>query len=119
MAELTRQGREKIQRFIEEEIAEDIQQFWRGNLLDSQQSLAQDIQIYSDSQVFQVGSKNEVLKFLEWGTEPHIIEPVEAEALRWYNEQGNPVFAKRVEHPGTKPYGHMRSAIDRKRVELQ
>lgn len=118
MAELTRQGQQKINRFLEEQVAPDIQRFWRGNLLDSQQSLAQDINIYSDSQVVQVGSKNPILKYLEWGTEPHVITPDEAEALRWTTDGGEAVFATRVEHPGTKPYGHMRAAVDRERVEL-
>ncbi len=118
MAELTRQGREKIQGFIHDNIAVDIQRYWRGNLTDSQQTLAQDIQIYEETGAVLVGSTNPVLKYLEWGTKPHIITPDEADALRWFNDQGEPVFAMRVQHPGFEPYAHMRTAIDRKRTEL-
>jgi len=118
MANITREGKKKINDFVENNIATDIQRYWRGNLLDSQQSLAQDIKIYRENNGVVVGSPNPILKYLEWGTEPHIIEPDEAEALRWFNQNGDPVFAKRVEHPGTKPYGHLRAAIGRKRTEL-
>lgn len=119
MAEVLRSGRKKIQDFVEQEIAEDVQRFWRGNLTEDQQTLAQDIQIYTENGLVQVGSKNEVLKFLEYGTSPHIIEPDTAEALRWFNDEGEPVFAKRVQHPGTEPYAHMRTALDRKQVETR
>ena len=111
MANLTKQGRKKIQSFIEDEIAPEIRDQWRGNLLDSQQSLAQDIQIFSDGDIVQVGSKNEILKYLEWGVRPHVITPKNAEALRWFNDSGEPVFAQKVEHPGFEPYAHMRSAL--------
>lgn len=116
---MTRQGREKIREFVETEIATDVQRYWRGNLTDSQQALAQDINIYPETDSIQVGSRNPVLKWLEWGTAPHIITPDEAQSLRWTNENGEPVFATRVEHPGTEPYSHMRNALDRKRVELR
>jgi hypothetical protein len=115
LADLTKQGREKIQGFVEEEVAPSIRDKWRGNLLDSQQSLAQDIQIFTDSSTVQVGSKNEVLKFLEWGVRPHVIEPKDAMALRWFNDEGEAVFAKKVQHPGFEPYAHMRSAISETR----
>jgi len=118
MANLTDSGKKKLEDF-ERELAKDIQRYWKGNLLDSQQSLAQDIQIFNADEGIRVGSRNEILKFLEWGTRPHVITPDEAQALRWFNDNGEAVFAQKVFHPGTKPYGHMRSAIDRKRVELR
>lgn len=113
MAKLTETGKQKVNKFIKDEIAPELAQKWKGNLEDSQQSLAQDIQIFdSDDAAAIVGTQNEVLKFLEWGTEPHVITPNEAEALRWFNDNGNPVFAMRVEHPGFEPYGHLRTGID-------
>ena len=54
--------------------------------------------------------------FVEYGTRPHEITPRAAKALRWAASpggrrlSGSPrkgaavVFAKRVHHPGTKPY---------------
>lgn len=57
--------------------------------------------------------------FLEFGTRPHEITPNAAKALRWAASPsgarltGTPrvgaavVFAKRVHHPGTKPYPFM------------
>lgn len=112
-ARLTTEGREKVDRFLKKEIAPELQQKWRGNLEESQQSLAEDIQIFdSDEAAAVVGTQNEVLKWLEWGTEPHVITPNEAEALQWFNDNGNPVFAVRVEHPGFEPYAHLRTAMD-------
>lgn len=119
LAKLTRQGRKKIDRFIEDEVAPTIREKWRGNLTDSQQSLAQDIQIFSDSETIQVGSTNEILKFLEWGVDPHIIEPDQADVLAWTNDQGETVFATRVEHPGFEAFGHMRAAVDETRTRFK
>lgn len=120
MAELTRQGRETINDWIENQLAPSIQEKWKGNLLDSQQSLTQDIKTFTDNDSVVVGSTNEVLKFLEWGTAPHTIEPDTADSLSWIDEAtGNRVFAKKVEHPGTKPYAHLRSAIAKTRIEIQ
>lgn len=116
MAKVTRAGRKKLDE-LEKELAEDIQRYWKGNLLNSQQSLAGDIKIFEDEEGTVIGSTNPILKYLEWGTEPHVITPDEAEALRWFNDAGDAVFAKRVQHPGTKPYGHLRSAIDRVRFQ--
>jgi len=119
MANLTRQGREKINNFIEEEVATELRDEWRGNLLDTQQSLAQDIQVFRDGSIIQVGSKNEILKYLEWGVRPHVITPTNAEALRWFNDSGEPVFAQKVKHPGFEPYAHMRSALSNIRRKFE
>jgi len=40
------------------------------------------------------------LLYWEYGTRPHAITPVNAKALR-FTAQGGPVFARRVNHPGT------------------
>lgn len=118
MAELTRQGRKKINNYMEEEVAPTIRDNWIGNLTESQQTLADDIQVFSDSESVQVGSRNEILKFLEWGVRPHIIEPDTADALAWENDEGETVFATKVHHPGFEPYSHMRSAVDEARVRF-
>lgn len=46
-------------------------------------------------------------KWLEWGTRPHTITAREGGALAIGGG-----FYKSVEHPGTKPYPHMRPALD-------
>lgn len=40
--------------------------------------------------------------YVRSGTRPHVIRPVRAKALRFF-VGGRPVFARRVNHPGTKP----------------
>lgn len=119
MANLTRQGRKKIDQFIEQEVAPTIKDQWINNLTQSQQTLAGDIQVFSDSESVQVGSRNEILKFLEWGVDPHVIRPKKADALVWTNDAGEKVFATKVDHPGFEAFGHMRSAVDEARVRFK
>lgn len=49
---------------------------------------------------------------MEYGTKPHVIEPKDKLALHWY-QGGAGVFAKRVNHPGTKPYAFVRLTAQR------
>jgi hypothetical protein len=53
-------------------------------------------------------------RFIIGGTRPHVIEPRNAKALRWiaHSGHGGPVFAKRVQHPGTKPDDFPARAIE-------
>lgn len=46
---------------------------------------------------------------IEYGTKPHIIEPKNANALH-FTTDGQDVFTKKVNHPGTKPNPVMRNA---------
>lgn len=46
---------------------------------------------------------------IEYGTNAHIIEPVDKKALA-FQKNGKTVFAKKVNHPGTKPNPVMRMA---------
>lgn len=48
----------------------------------------------------------------EEGTDPHVIFPKRAKALRWM-VGGKAVFARRVNHPGTKPRLYMKGSMDR------
>lgn len=50
-------------------------------------------------------------KYVESGTRPHRIEPRQALALHW-SDRGRDMFAKGVNHPGTKPNPFVRQAID-------
>ena len=49
--------------------------------------------------------------FVEFGTRPHIIRPVRAQALR-FEVGGEIVFAKLVRHPGTRPQPFMRETAE-------
>lgn len=50
--------------------------------------------------------------FVEEGTRPHPIERRKASALAWQGPDGM-VFAKRVNHPGTKPQPFMKLAAEK------
>ena len=46
---------------------------------------------------------------IEYGTKPHVIQPKTANALH-FKSDGQDVFTKKVNHPGTKPNPVMRNA---------
>lgn len=50
-------------------------------------------------------------KFVEDGTVPHKIEPRQASALHWTTNGGD-VFARYVNHPGTKANPFVKQAVD-------
>lgn len=63
-----------------------------------------------------------LLEILEFGSRPHVIRPVggfglsgKAKALHFFTRSGTEVFTKVVHHPGTRPYGMVRTT----RVKLQ
>lgn len=58
-----------------------------------------------------VGSNVEYADDVEFGTSPHVITSDDAEALRFPGEDGEPVFAMRVEHPGTPAQPFLRPAL--------
>jgi|APHM01.1.fsa_nt_gi phage protein, HK97 gp10 family len=57
-----------------------------------------------------VGSNVEYAPDVEFGTGPHVIEPDEAEALR-FEVDGEEIFTARVEHPGTEAQPFLRPAL--------
>jgi len=57
-----------------------------------------------------VGFSAEYAKPVEFGSEPHIITPTDADALHFFVD-GKEVFTKRVEHPGTPAQPFLRPAI--------
>ncbi len=59
-----------------------------------------------------VGSNVSYAPMIEFGTEPHVIEPDTAEALNWEDEEGEH-FAKKVNHPGIESRSFLRPAIDK------
>ena len=50
--------------------------------------------------------------FVRSGTRPHVIRPRNAQALR-FEVRGRIIFAKSVNHPGTKPNFFLERALDR------
>jgi HK97 gp10 family phage protein len=48
--------------------------------------------------------------YVEFGTAPHIIRPKDADALKFSGSDG-PVFAKVVNHPGTRPQPFIRTTL--------
>lgn len=54
---------------------------------------------------------------IEYGTEPHIIEPNERQALA-FQSNGQNVVVKKVHHPGTKPNPVMRNAAAKVQKEI-
>lgn len=48
--------------------------------------------------------------YVEFGTAPHIIRPVNAKALHW-KAGGKDVFAQEVRHPGTRPNPFIRTTL--------
>ena len=54
---------------------------------------------------------------IEYGTKAHIIEPKNANALH-FTIDGQEVFTKRVNHPGTKPNPVMRNAAHKVQKQI-
>lgn len=48
--------------------------------------------------------------YVEFGTPPHVITPKSKKALHW-KENGEDVFAKKVNHPGTAPNPFIRKTM--------
>lgn len=49
---------------------------------------------------------------VEFGTRPHAIRPRRAKALRFLGRGGQVVFARSVQHPGTRPKPYLQPAFD-------
>ena len=63
------------------------------------------------------GNQTNLVEMLEYGTRPHEITPKKAKALRFVVD-GRTVYAKSVEHPGTRPYGMVRIATIKAAVKM-
>ncbi|GAB6066019.1 hypothetical protein JCM9492_11110 [Aquifex pyrophilus] len=59
----------------------------------------------------------EYAPFVEFGTRPHVILPRRKRALRFIKD-GKEIFAKRVNHPGSKPYPFMFADMERRKKEV-
>lgn len=70
-------------------------------------------EIYTDATVSAKGNGNSynLGYLLETGTSPHLIEPVDASVLH-FQINGEDIFAKRVNHPGTVAQPHFSRGLE-------
>lgn len=69
---------------------------------------------------WRVGTGVEYAEDVWRGTQPHVIEPVDASVLR-FTVDGSFVYARRVDHPGTQPndyVGRAKKASERRRDDF-
>lgn len=69
---------------------------------------------HPDPHRYEVGSwtRGNILRYLNYGVNPHIILPKTRRALRWVSQtSGDVVFAARVFHPGIRPMRIMENAV--------
>jgi HK97 gp10 family phage protein len=57
-------------------------------------------------------------EYVEYGTRPHTITPKSGNFLAWKGKSGKMVFARKVNHPGSKPYPYMQPALENNRDEI-
>lgn len=55
----------------------------------------------------------EYASYVEEGTRPHVIYPRRASVLSWIGYDGTRVFARYVNHPGSRPYPFMHHASEK------
>lgn len=66
----------------------------------------------------EIGPTAEYGAYVEYGTQPHVIRPTDAEMLAFPGLDGM-AFAKVVQHPGTAPQPFMGPAFDRHSGQLE
>lgn len=73
--------------------------------------LKQSIAIKVETDRVIIGPNTDYAWYVEHGTGPHVIEAKKGKALAWRGSNGM-VYAKRVNHPGTKPNPFVRPAFE-------
>ena len=56
--------------------------------------------------------------YVEFGTKPHVITPKNRKMLA-FKVNGKVIFAKKVNHPGTRAYNYMRDAFNENKQKIQ
>lgn len=74
-------------------------------------SITQHTKTMSNSVVMEFGSPKLYTPFIVEGTRPHTIVPRNARVLHFRTAAGVDVFARRVNHPGTRPNDFTRRAV--------
>lgn len=62
------------------------------------------------------GTNVKYAKYLEFGTNPHVILPVRAKMLSWMQD-GRRVFARKVNHPGNPAFRFLRGSLEEMQPE--
>ena len=76
-------------------------------------------EIYTDASVSSLDGKSYNLGYLlENGTEPHTILPKNSDTLV-FNIDGETIFAKKVNHPGTNPQPHFIPALQKNKFKYK
>lgn len=78
-----------------------------NNRLPSMADLPSDV---DGAQFGEIRAGMEYASYVEEGTRPHMIYPKRATVLSWIGYDGTRVFARWVNHPGSKPYPFMHHA---------
>lgn len=60
---------------------------------------------------------NDYALYVEYGTAPHIIRPKDKKSLR-FKKDGKTIFAKEVNHPGTRPQPFIRPVFKQKFIQI-
>lgn len=60
---------------------------------------------------YELATTKEYAEAVEFGTAPHIIRPVNGKALK-FKADGKTIFAKKVNHPGTRAQPYFRPSLD-------
>lgn len=72
-----------------------------------------------DKTSWRISNKVDYIIHLEYGTRPHIITAKGGSVLHWVNDDGQHMFAKMVNHPGTRPYAMVRTTIQEMRKDMR
>lgn len=66
----------------------------------------------------EVGTNEKYAAPVEFGTRPHTIYPKNRRFLAFKSKSGGMIFARKVNHPGSKPYPFMRPAFERNQGKI-
>ena len=113
-------GTERQMRRVIQETAEAIATQARDNIAVDTGATRESIryEIMDEGLRAEIGTDSPVGLFLEFGTRPHPIDPVNAKFLV-FEVAGETVFAKHVDHPGTSPQPWLLSAFEREKRRFE
>lgn len=106
-------GRDVAERWREEAIAE-LRETGRRLNWHVEPIIESVTEVYQDSQgTWRFDVRHSAAGFVEFGTEPHIIRPTDADALHFLSEEGEDVFTTVADHPGTPAVAFVRKGRQR------
>lgn len=86
----------------------------------TQDDIQRRLKVGADGRVTAESTTNNEVLYYRWsGTKPHRIEPKRAKALRFRGSSGNFVFARGVNHPGTKPHPWIETAGEKSEAAIK